>query len=424
MNIKNFPSKINGVVAAPPSKSITHRSIILASLAYGTSVIKNALLSDDTKYTIAALKQLGVIIEHDDTKLVIHGSEGKLQAPKEPIFVGNSGSTLRMLSAVAALANGITTITGEKRLCERPITDLLTALKKMNIHADATNNLPPVQISGGKLKGGIITINGSVSSQYITALLLISPFAENTVWIVIDGDLRSKPYVALTLDLMKTFGVAVENKNFKEFIIQNHQPYIAQNYVVEGDYSSASYFFAAAAVTKGKVTVKNLNQNSSQGDRYFLDILERMGCYIERNSNSVTVIGSKNLSGITVDMNDYPDIVQTLAVVAAYAKGTSHITNIGHLKDKETDRIASTAQEFKKMNISVKETAVSLAVVGGKPKGAIIETHNDHRIAMSFAVAGLAAEDETVIKNAQVVNKSYPNFWEDLRSIGANIKTL
>lgn len=395
MNIKIFPSQISGSVAAPPSKSVTHRALILAALARGTSTLKNVLLSDDTLHTMQALQQLGVSINQEGKTIIVTGADGNLTAPKEPLFVGNSGLTMRMITAVSTLAAGTTIITGEKRLHERPMQDLLDGLKQIGT--------------------GTITIDGSVSSQYITALLLIAPFAKEGLTIIVTDILRSKPYVTLTINLMKTFGVKVENKNFKEFVVEKGQKYQAKNYTVEGDYSSASYFFAAAAVTGGKVTIRNLNENSAQGDRYFLDLLQKMECSVQTSTKP---------KGITVDMNDYPDIVQTLAVVASFAKGKTTIKNIGHLKDKETNRISATANELTKMGIRVKATNDSLAIIGGKPKGATIETHNDHRMAMSFAVAGLSATGETTIQNADVVNKSYPNFWEDLKSIGAKIEIL
>lgn len=388
MDIKIFPSIVSGSVIAPPSKSITHRAIIVAALAKGISVIKNVLLSDDTKYTINALQQLGIKIEKNKTLLTIHGTGGKLTAPKKPLYVGNSGSTLRMITAVASITKSETLIAGVKRLHERPIQDLIEALK---------------QIETGK-----VTINGSKSSQYITALLLIAPFAKKTVKIIIDGELRSKPYITLTIDIMKTFGVKVKNNNFKEFVVEKGQKYQPKNYTVEGDYSSASYFFAATAITKGKITVENLNLNSSQGDKYFLNILQQMN----------------DLSGVTIDMNDYPDIVQTLAVVAAFAKGETVIKNIGHLRDKETDRITATFNELQKMGIKVQMTKNTLIITGGQPKGAVIDTYNDHRMAMAFAIAALNTTGETVIQNAEVVNKSYPNFWNDLKKIGAKIEEL
>ncbi len=403
MNIKIYTSKVSGTVTAPSSKSVTHRAIIIASLARGISTIKNILLSEDTQYTINALQQLGVRIEQKGTTLIIYGSEGKLTAPKQPIFVGNSGSTLRMLTAVSHLCNGAI-ITGEKRLQERPIKDLLNGLKQFET--------------------GTITIDGSKSSQYITALLLIAPFAKKGLTILITGELRSKPYVSLTINIMKTFGVAVKNDDFKKFVVEKEQTYQSKNYTIEGDYSSASYFFAAAAITKSTVTVQNLNIKSLQADKYFLEILSKMGCAVLQNKNSVTVTGTKTLSGITVDMNDCPDIVQTLAIVAAFAKGETLIKNISHLKDKETDRLHATAYTLEKMGIKAVATNDSLRITGGKPCGALINTYNDHRMAMSFAIVALGVHDEILIQNTEVVNKSYPNFWKDLQSIGAKIEKI
>ncbi len=384
MDIKIYPSKVSGTVVAPPSKSITHRSVIAAALAEGTSVIKNVLLSDDTKYTINALQQLGVKIEQNQTTLTTHGTGGKLTAPKKPLYVGNSGSTLRMITAVASIAKGETIITGVKRLQQRPMQDLLNALKQ--------------------IKTGEITIDGSKSSQYISALLLIAPFAKESL-IIIDGALRSKPYVLLTLDVMKSFGVSFHLRGGNILTpLESNQKYKAREYTVEGDYSSASYFFAAAAVTGGKVTVSNLNKKSAQGDKNFLNLLQKIGS--------------------TIDMNDYPDIVQTLAIVAAFTKRETVIKNIGHLRDKETDRITATSNELQKMGIKVKTIKDTLIIQGGQPKGAVIDTYNDHRMAMAFAIAALNAKGETVIKNAEVVNKSYPNFWKDLKKIGVKIEEL
>lgn len=424
MNVRIYPSKISGTIIVPPSKSVTHRAIIIASLASGKSVLKNVLLSGDTKHTIKALRALGVKIKQKANTLTIEGSKGKLTAPKKPIFVGNSGSTMRMIVAVASLARGKTIITGEKRILERPMGDLLSALNDIGIHhaTSITNNdCPPIEIAGGRLTGGTVHIRGDVSSQYISALLLISPFAKDSVKIIVDGQLRSKPYISITIDVMKTFGVEVENKNFETFTIQKGQSYKGKEYVVEGDFSSASYFFAAAAVTGGNVSVAGLNTSSAQGDKYFIELLKRMGCDVSIHHNKITVSGDQNLKAIDVDMRDYPDIVQTLAVVAAYTNGKTQITNIEHLRHKESDRIETTLSELKKMDIDCLFRNGLLTIIGGKPKGAIINTHNDHRVAMSFAVAALGAQGETIIQNAEVVNKSYPNFFNDLQKLGTKV---
>lgn len=426
MNIKIFPSQVSGAITAPPSKSVTHRTIILAALANGTSHLKNILLSDDTKYTIKGLLSLGVIIKQKGNDLIVHGTGGKLTAPNKPIFLGNSGSSMRMLTAVAVLADGTTTLTGEKRLCQRPIGELLTAIRSLGVNARSqeNNDCPPVVVKGSKINGGIITISGSVSQQYITALLLIAPFAKNSLTIKIDKNQKSRPYIAITIDLMKTFGVNVENDNFQTIRVQSNQTYNAQTYTVEGDYSSASYFFAAAAIAKGPVIVKNLRPDSKQGDKEFLPILESMGCDIKQHTDGFSVSRNNELSGIDVSMGDYPDIVQTFAVVAAFAKGKTTIRNIDHLRFKESDRLETTMIELKKMGIACSYENEILSIQGDNPHGAVIETHKDHRVAMSFAIAGLVAEGETIIKNAEVINKSYPNFFNDLKKIGARIEIV
>lgn len=426
MNIKIYPSKVEGTVTAPPSKSVTHRAIILASLARGKSVIKNALIADDTLHTINALSAFGVDIKQEDDTLTITGTGGNLKAPKTAINLGNSGTSMRLLTAVAALAKGKTILTGSVRLKQRPINDLLHSLRTLGISAISINynGCPPIEIIGGQIKGGKVKITASLSSQFVSALLLIAPFAKKETEIIVDGLLRSKPYVDLTIQLMERFGVRVHNDNHEMFVITPKQTYLAQEYKVESDYSSAGYFFAAAAVAGGSVTVRNLNAHSAQGDKYLLEILGKMGCTVKKDSDKVTVGGTKKPRAVSVDMADYPDIVQTVASVAAYAEGETNITNIGHLSYKETDRIANTALELKNLGINTTSTKNSLTIKGGEVRGGVVNTHNDHRMAMSMAVASLGAKEPTVIKNADVVSKSYPNYFEDLKKIGVKMEVL
>lgn len=426
MDIKIYPSKIEGTVTAPPSKSVTHRAIILASLARGTSVIKNPLRSDDTLTTIRAIRAFGVGIKQNKTTLIIEGAEGVLHAPKKAVDLGNSGTSMRLLTAVASIAEGKTILTGSDRLKERPMSDLLSSLRNLgiavaSIHGDGC---PPIEITGGEIKGGKVKITASLSSQFVTALLLISPFAKNEMEIIVRGLLRSKPYVDITIQLMERFGIRVHNDDYEAFIIPPNQTYLAQEYKVEGDYSSAGYFLAAAAVTNGKVTVNNLNAYSAQGDKYLLEILKRMGCTVKKDRDKITVGGIKKLLAVSIDMADYPDIVQTVAAAAAYAEGKTRIANIGHLTHKETDRIKDTSKELSRIGVKTDYSKNSLTVFGSKPKGGIVDTHNDHRMAMSMAVAALAAEKPTIIKNADVVSKSYPHFFEDLRKIGVKMEVL
>ncbi len=402
------PSKIGGIISAPPSKSLTHRAIILASLARGNSIISNPLLSEDTRCTINACQKFGTKIDIKSNKLEITGTNGHFPRKLSPIkiFCGLSGTTMRLITAVAGLNPTQVNLTGDKRLLERPIGHLIDALKKLGIDAKATKkNFPPIKVKGGNLRGGKITISGDISSQFISALLIISPFAKEDMEITVQN-LQSAPYVDITIDVMKKFGVEViQNKN--SYFIKSGQKYKARNYEVEGDYSSASYLFAAASITHSKVKVKNLNPNSVQGDKFFLDILKKMNDK-ERH----------------LDLGNYPDLVPTVSVIAASQNGTTTITHIGHLRLKESDRINAIAKELTKMGKNVHTRKDSITIDRGRLIGATIETHNDHRLAMSFAIAGLVAEGKTIIKKAEVVNKSYPNFWKDLIKIGANVKFL
>lgn len=403
MNIFIYPSKVRGQVTAPPSKSMTHRAVILASLAKGRSVIKNALISEDTMATIKAMKAFGVNIKQLGTTIYIQGSAGRLTTPKKPINIDNSGTTRRLVTAVASLAPGKTTFIGTERVMERPIEPLVKAL--------------------GNLTGGRVEINASVSSQFVSALLLISPFSQNGLEIKVQGTIPSKPYVDLTIKLMRIFGVSVQNEDYQKFIVSAGQ-YKATNITIEGDFSSASYLFAAAAVSGGEVTVSGLNIGSLQGDLQFVTILKDMGCQVTNKDHSITLQGATLLRGLNVDMEDLPDTVQTLSAVACYAKGETQIINIGHLTYKETDRITDTAKELGKIGIHVSHSNNSLTISGGRPKGGTIDTHNDHRMAMSMAIAALGTKEGVVIKNAEVVDKSYPSFWQDLKKIGVKMEVV
>lgn len=425
MKVKIFPSGISGSITAPPSKSYTHRAIILATLAKGKSVIRNALISDDTKATINACKLLGAKIVVKSHQIEIMGINGQFlkKNSKMTINCHQSGTTIRLMTAVAALTPAEITLTGEKRIMERPIGDLVSALKSLgiNINAAKNNQYPPVRLHGGNFVGGKISISGNLSSQFISAILLIAPYAtKNTVLTV--NNLQSAPYIDITIDMMRLFGVTVE-KIGNIYKLKSGQSYKAQDYTVEGDYSSASYFFAAAAITKSKVTVNNLNPNTLQGDKIFLDVLKKMGCNVFEDQNSISIIGNQ-LKAVEVNCADSPDIVPTVSVCAAKAVGVTKIFNIGHLRVKETDRIKALACELIKMKLCVSQTKDSLTITGGNLKGIEIDTYNDHRIAMSFAVAGLAASKNTIINNAGVVNKSYPKFWDDFKKIGAKITII
>ena len=428
MKIKITPSAVTGEVSAPPSKSYTHRAVIVASLAAGESVIENPLLSDDTLYTINACRSLGADIELKDNLLIISGTDGQIRVvpDSQKIFVGNSGSTIRMVAPLAALAPAKVVLDGDSRLRQRPLGDLVTALESLgvSIRSLGTNGYPPVEIQGGKLSGGEVTTTGGSSSQHISGLLMIAPYTEKGLTIKIAKGLHSRPYIDITLDIMQDFGIEALKQDYKEFLVKGGQGYNGKRYQIEGDYSSAAYFLAAGAIGGQPVTAKNLKANPAQGDKYLLHILSQMGCSVAHQKAAVTVSRHDKLKGITVDMGDYPDLVQTVAAVAAYAQGETKITNIGHLRFKETDRLSDTAAELGKLGIKVKVTDNAMVVYGGKPRGAEIETHNDHRMAMSLSIAALFAEGDSLINGAEAVTKSYPRFFTDLASLGAKIEEL
>jgi 3-phosphoshikimate 1-carboxyvinyltransferase len=418
------PSSIEGEVTAPPSKSYTHRAVIAASLAAGESLIENPLLSDDTLYTINACRSLGADIKLEGN-LKIKGTGGKIKASKERIFAGNSGSTIRMIAPLAALSSTKVILDGDSRLRQRPVGDLLSVLKSLGARARSleNNGCPPVEIQGGKLNGGEVTISGQISSQHISALLMIAPYIESGLKIK-TTNLHSRPYIDITLDVMKAFGVEVLNHNYREFQIKGSQGYKARRYKIEGDYSSAAYLLASGAIGGRPVTVKNLKTNSVQGDKYLLNILSQMGCYVKYQKEVVTVSRRSQPKGVAVDMGDYPDLVPTVAVIAAYAKGKTEMTNISHLKFKESDRLSDTAKELAKIGIKVDVTDDTIIIHGGQPRGTEVEAHNDHRLAMSLAIAALSARGSSIISGAETVSKSYPGFFNDLTSLGAKIEEL
>ncbi|MBI5184995.1 MAG: 3-phosphoshikimate 1-carboxyvinyltransferase [Nitrospinae bacterium] len=403
---------LNSSVTVPASKSYTNRALIIAALAEGESFIENPLKSDDTFYMAGALREFGVEVEEDKDFFRVSGSGGKIFAPTKEIHVGNAGTAMRFLATFAALAQGKTVLTGDQRMRERPIGDLLEGLSSIGIQARslAGNNCPPIEITGGPPTEGLIKLRGGLSSQYLSSLLLSLPAFGKEFTIEIEGKLTSASYIDLTLDIMAGFGVSVERKGTSSFFIKGGQRYRAGRYRVPGDASSASYFFAAAAVTGGRVTVHGIQPDTPQGDIQFLSLLRQMGCEVENGEDSITVTGGR-LKGVQADMNLMPDAVQTAAVTAIFAEGETRITNVGNLRIKETDRLAALSRELKKLGAGVGEGADWLAVRPGSYHGARIETYNDHRMAMSFAVAGLKIPG-VIIEDPDCVKKSFPNFFE------------
>ena len=410
--IDNLDASVN----IPGSKSVTHRYLIMAALAEGRSWLGNGLWCDDTRYTATALEKFGAQIRHSPEAIEVIGTGGVLNCPSEPIYLENAGTSMRLLTAVACLGQGSSVLVGNERLQARPMEELLDALQPLGgvVESLQERGYPPVRIHGSGLKGGSTVVNASRSSQFVSAILLAAPYASQPVEIAVQG-LVSKPYVDVTLDGMSRFGARARWLDKKNLRVEAPGRYLAGSYDVEGDCSSASYFWAAAAITGGKVATQNILHESRQGDLAFLDILCQMGCRAEWHDNGVTLYGGE-LRSIEVDMKDMPDMVPTLAVTAAFAQGTTVITNVGHLRIKESDRLRAIAEGLARMNVQVEEEEDRLTIRGGNPRGALIASHDDHRIAMSFAVAGLVAE-KVRIDDEMCVNKSFPQFWETFEQL-------
>jgi len=407
----------DAVVTIPGSKSYTHRALVVSALAEGESLLIHGLRSEDTAHTARALEKFGVPIFWEEDLIRVGGRGGKLKAGGEKIYVGDSGTSMRFLTALAALKNGRTLLDGSERMRQRPISALLDGLNALGVRAYSQhgNGYPPVVVESQGLQGGVARIDGGESSQFLSALLMVAPYARGDVRLEVTGRLASRPYVDMTREVMSSFHVEVQCAGDHSFSVRTGQRYLPRKYSIEGDASNASYFFAAAAVTRGRVRVENFRPASIQGDSGFLKILERMGCEVARGEDFAEVRG-KELQAVEMDMNPMPDLVPTLAVIAAFARGKTVIRNIGHVRLKESDRVGTLAGELAKMGVQVEEGKDWLAVEGGKTKGAEIETHNDHRLAMSFAIAGLAVPGMK-ITGERCVDKSFPGFWETLEKL-------
>jgi len=410
--------KKESIVNIPGSKSISHRALICASLAEGESHIKNLLKSEDISYTLSALSKMGAGIQEMQKGIVeVKGFNGKPQPFSDSIYLGNSGTSMRFLAGVAALGNSRYVLTGDKRMQQRPMGDLLNALAMLDVSAESEygNSAPPIKIKGSRKKGGQLSLDCSQSSQYLSSLLMMGAILENGVDISLSSPAVSAPYIDLTINIMGKFNVYAERINELEYHVAGHQKYSSGEFTIEPDISNASYFWAAGAITEKMVKVANITQDSLQGDLRFLNILEEMGCLIEFDADGAGVRGGV-LKAVDVDMSDIPDVVPTLSVVAAFAQGKTVIRNIAHLREKECDRIDAVVSQLNKMGIKADQGETWLSVEGGRPVGTMIETFNDHRIAMAFSVAGLRVEGME-IENPGCVAKSFPSYWEVFENI-------
>jgi 3-phosphoshikimate 1-carboxyvinyltransferase len=410
---------LDAVVRMPGSKSYTQRAMVIAALAEGESLLRNPLLSEDTRTLAEALRLLGTDVRTTDAEMIVRGAVGKIARPPHELHLGNNGTAIRLLAGVVSLGEGPFVLTGDRRLCERPMKPLLDALTDLGvaIHTAGERGYPPVTIRGGRLRGGKVALRDIGSSQYVSSLLIVAPFAASETIIVLEGRIPSLPYIALTVETMEAFGVKVLTEGAGRYVIPCGQRYAAREYHVEGDASSASYFFLAAALLKGRIRVENVDPCTRQGDIGFLAILERLGSKILRGERRVEVRGGELPAGeMNFDIGEMPDIVPTLAVLCALRPGRSVIRNVAHLRLKESDRLAALAKELRKTGIAVEELADGLVIHGGRPRGARISTYNDHRIAMGFAILGLVVPGME-IEGESCVGKSFPGFWKTLEGL-------
>jgi 3-phosphoshikimate 1-carboxyvinyltransferase len=393
---------------------------VCAALADGESVLRGALDSEDTRVMIAALGTLGVQVAAADggRTLRVAGCGGKIPATRAELFVANSGTTMRFLTALVALGRGEFRLDGVARMRERPMGDQAAAMSALGVDVlcEGAGDCPPVIVRATGLHGGRAAVRGTASSQFLSGLMMAAPYASDPVTLAVEGTLVSVPYVAMTQRVMEAFGAKVDaTPDYSELRVSNEQRYRGRDYSIEPDASAASYFFAAAAITDGEVTIEGLSRDSLQGDVAFVDCLARMGAAVRYNAESITVTGHP-LVGVDVDMNAISDTVPTLAVVALFAKGPTHIRNVGHIRHKETDRIAAVACELRKLGADVEEFHDGLRITPGTMRPARIDTYDDHRMAMSFALAGLRTPG-VVINDPGCTAKTYPEFFADLEKL-------
>ena len=424
IEIEPIQNPVDAIVTVPGSKSYTNRALLIASLAKGHSRLTGALFSDDTRYMYEALRQLGVAIAANEERcsFEVIGNGGKISVNHANLYVGNSGTTTRSLVSYVGLGKGEFIIDGDEPMRRsRPISDLLDSLRQIGVDARSQydNDYLPVVVCANGLQGGHARLNASKSSQFLTSLMLVAPYAVNGLEIDIVDKLK-RPYIDITMSVMNAFGVHVINKNYRYFHIPAGQQYEPREYAIEPDASSASYFFAAAALTGGRVRVKDLTSDSTQGDIRFVDVLERMGCHVNRQSSGIEVMGPAQLKGIDVDMNAISDTALTLAAIAPFAEDRVAIRNIEQTRWQETDRIHAMVTELRKLGVDVVEHQDGVEIYPSKIKPAKIDTYDDHRVAMSFSLVGLKVPGIR-IKNPECVSKTFPSFLDVLANLGKPI---
>jgi len=459
MRIIPITHPLSATVRVPGSKSITNRALLIAALANGKTKLTNALFSDDSKYFAQALQTLGFDIQLNEAnhEMTVHGLGGKIPATKAELFIGNAGTAARFLTAFLTLGHGEYILDGDSRMRERPIGDLVDALTQLGAklsplsqreraegEGEINSICPPIKIIANGLRGGKTKIAGDISSQFLSALLMVAPYAQSPIEIELTTDLNSKPYVDMTIAMMNDFGVQVQRNGYQSFSVpvnnyreaspwdqlpnpqfstppilppQSQVSSLHSLYLIESDASAASYFFAAPAICGGTVKVENISRNSKQGDIAFLDALTQMGCTVTETDNRLLVTGHSHLRGIDVDMRDIPDTAQTLAVVAPFASSPTRIRGIASARVKETDRVHATCTELARLGVRVEEHNDGMTIYPHQSfKPANIQTYNDHRMAMSFSLIGLRFDGVT-IENPSCVSKTFPHFFDVLETL-------
>jgi len=439
MQIIPIAHPLHATVRVPGSKSLTNRALLIASLAHGKTRLINALFSDDSCYFAKALQTLGFDVQLDEAnhEMTVAGLGGNIPAKQAELFIGNAGTAARFLAAFLTLGYGEYILDGDFRMRERPIGDLVEALTQlgceikpvlqtdnrpltMDQHPSSVINghiCPPIKIIASGLPGSKTKLAGNISSQFLSALLMVAPYAKSPVEIEVTTDLNSKPYVEMTIAIMGDFGIQIERQGYNNFII--HPSFFSplSSYQIESDASAASYFFAAPAICGGTGRVENISRKSKQGDIAFLDILQEVGCTIKEGDNHIEVTGAKRLNGVDVDMRDIPDTAQTLAVIAPFASSPTRIRGIASARVKETDRVHATCTELTRLGVRVDEHEDGMTIYPCHAiRPATVQTYNDHRMAMAFALIGLRAEG-IAIENPSCVSKTFPDFFEVLDSL-------
>lgn len=410
---------VKATIRPPGSKSITNRALVCAALADGGSTLVGALDSDDTRAMIDSLGKLGIEVRHDplEKTIRIEGCDGHPPVSQADLYVANSGTSMRFLTAMVCLGDGTFRLDGLPRMRERPIDDLLDTLQQLgaDVESELKNGCPPVVVRASGLKGGRATIAGEVSSQYLSGVLLSAPYARQAVELIPRGKFVSLPYIEMTLAVMSDFGIEVKKLYDGGFALHAGLRYRGRLYDIEPDASAASYFFAAAAIAGGQITVEGLSKNSIQGDIAFCDCLQKMGCQVEYREHSISVTGGK-LHGIETNMNGISDTVQTLAAVALFAEGPTTITGVAHIRHKETDRLGALATELRKFGAEVEELNDGLRITPQELHSASIATYDDHRMAMSMSLVGLRVPGVEIL-DPDCTAKTYPQFFKDLKKV-------